>query len=132
MIGYGATLWRSSDNVIYRQITGLIEVSPPELSRAIIDNTEPESEFPSYLVGQKKYGDVTIKIDAESAHRNFIIQDYTNGNLIYYRLDYGENFRVYFTGYVTSVKDDTPISSRITRSATISISGTPTFEDMRG
>lgn len=126
MSGYGTKFWRSVDGVTFYQVTGLIEVSPPDFSRTPVDNTEPGAEYPEKKAGAKKVGDVSASFKAEgNPHIAEFYNDLNSDAARYYRIDYGEEFTVSFSGFVTKVKDDNPTSGRITRQVTISITGTP-------
>lgn len=130
MSSYGATFWRSIDGIAYHQILGLIDISPPDLSRKTVDDTEPESEYPTKKPGMRKAGDVSLTLKAEeNPHISEMIDDYEADSPRFYRIDYGVGFSVGFSGFVISVGDDAPKSSRITRKITISLTGTPTLNN---
>lgn len=132
MIAYGTTFWRSTDGITYTQVIGVFDIAPPDLSRSVVDCTEPESEFSQCKPGQKKAGEVNVKLDAESPHAALMIDDYNSDSIVHYRIDYGENFRVNFSGYVISIKEDHSKGSKLYRNVSISISGKPSFLTMRG
>lgn len=130
MSAYGATFWRSLDGVAFYQVTGLIDLTPPDLSRSTVDNTEPESEYEEKKAGSKKAGDVSARFVAEgNPHVAVFVDDFESDDPRWYRIDYGPNLSVIFSGFVTKVADDAPVSNRITRQITISITGTPVLNN---
>lgn len=130
MSAYGTTFWRSLDGVSFYQVAGLIDVTPPDLSRTTVDNTEPESDYEEKKAGARKIGDVSARFKAEgNPHVAVFVDDFESDAPRWYRIDYGPSLSVIFSGFVTKVADDAPVSNRITRQITISITGTPVLNN---
>lgn len=130
MSAYGTTFWRSLDGVSFYQVNGLIDVTPPDLSRATVDNTEPESDYEEKKSGTRKIGDVSARFSAEgNPHIAAFFDDFDSDDPRWYRIDYGPGLSVIFSGFVTKIADDAPIANRITRQITISITGTPVLNN---
>jgi len=130
MSAYGATFWRSLDGVSFHQVSGLIDITPPDLSRGTVDNTEPGADYEEKKAGSRKIGDVNARFSVENnPHVAAFMDDFESDTPRWYRVDYGRNLSVTFRGFVTKVADDAPIANRITRQITISITGTPVLNN---
>jgi len=131
-IGYGSTLSIASNTIGY--ITG---ITPPEYSRDSIDTTDMDSAdgFRQFLPGLVDAGEVSFEFDFDAS-----VSDSSNINKIRENIEAGPNVEavaciitfpdgetVSFNGFVTGFRTDAPLEDKMTGSATIKVSGKPTW-----
>lgn len=130
MSAYGATFWRSVDGLSFHQVRGVVDLTPPDISRTTVDNSEPETDYEEKKAGVRKIGDISGRFSVEgNPDVAVFMDDFESDTARWYRIDYGDQLSVTVQGFVTKCTDDAPISSRITRQITISITGTPVLNN---
>ena len=129
--GYGTALKLSST-----EVANLTSISGPSFEADTIDVTAHDSAddyYRDYIVGLLDAGEISIEgnFDANGAtHKNAsggLLYEFEQRNAGAWSIVFPDTTSLAFTGYVTSFEADMPFDDKITFSATLKITGKPTW-----
>lgn len=132
MHGYGTKFYRSTDNTTFTQVSGLIDVETPEISRetyesTLMDNSDSANGWKKFKGALLDAGELslTLEWDAADSGQVALRTDLETDLARYYRVEYpgGETFS--FEAILTAFGQATPIADRITRTCKFKLSGEP-------
>lgn len=132
---YGITFATSSDGSTYTSLGELTDITPPSITKDVIETTNHGSSgTKTYIGGLVDFGEasVTINYDPDGAD-DTAVRDLakTSGDSAtqYFKITYadaGTNTEIW-QGLVTSFEQETPIDGQLSATFTIKVSGAITY-----
>lgn len=130
MNGYGTKFYRSTDNVTFTQISGLIDLEPPEITRetyetTLIDNSDSANGYKTFAGALRDAGELSLNLawDPDATGQQDLESDLSTDSARYYRVLYSEGTTITFCAVLTGFGQAVPINDRITRSCKFKLSG---------
>ena len=133
MYGYGTTFSRSTDNSVFTQVAGLIDLEPPEVTRetyekTLMDNSDSANGYKTFAGALRDSGElsITLEWDADDSGQTALAGDLDTDAARYYRVTYPGSETATFEAVLTSWGQAVPIGDRITRTCKFKLSGSIT------
>lgn len=126
--------WVGSGSVSYTEIAELREITPPALTRNIIDVTTQNEDDDAAVVGIRRHGDLTFDMNfvpnnATHDHLTGLQKKWFDGSRNIYRIRFPPvapqtvGSAWVFSGYVSSFAPSAPLDDRLSAAVTIRPTG---------
>lgn len=128
--GYGTTFSRSTDNVTFTQVAGLVDIEPPEVTRdvqetTLMDNSDGANGTKTFQGGMRDTGEISLTLhwNPDDAGQQALKADLETDSARYYRITYPDNTTMSMRAVLSSWGQAVPIDNRITRTCKFKVSG---------
>ncbi len=114
--------------VNFVEIAELRDITPPGLTRNMIEMTTHNEEDDSYIVGIRRHGELTFNVNfvptnATHDHATGLQQAWFDGTRDIYRITYPDGSQWLFSGFVANFEPDAPVDDRLAADVTIRPTG---------
>lgn len=118
----------------FAAIAELRDISGPALSRNPIETTNHNDADENYVVGIRRYGEVTFTIGyipTEGSHDSSsgIINSWQDGDRDVFRITYPDGSEFVFSGYINNFAVNAPLDDGLTADVSIRTTGGMIFND---
>ena len=126
MIGAGTKFLRSDDGSVYAQVTKVLDLTPPGMTRGSSEKTylEATNNAKSYEPGMIDPGEmeVTLEFAKEDPAQVLLKADFNTKANFYYKVVYPDNTFHSFMGHITDWGMEVPKEETVTRKIKIKLS----------
>ena len=126
MIGAGTKLFRSDDGAVWAQISKVLDLTPPGMTRGSSEKSYLESvtNAKSYEPGMIDPGEMemTLEFDKADAAQAALKSDFTTQANFHYKLVYPDNTFHSFMGHITDWGMELPKEETVSRKVKIKLS----------
>ncbi len=112
----------------------LRNITPPPLSRNLIETTNQNEDWDAFVVGIKRRGEMTFQIGwvpnlASHGITAGLMESYDNGDLDVWRITFPDTSTWIFSGYVNNVGPSAPLDDGLVADVSIRPTGGMEFTD---
>ncbi len=112
----------------------LRNITPPPLTRNVIETTNQNEDIDAFVVGIKRRGEMTFQIGfvpnmASHGSSAGLIKAWNDGTLDIYRITFPDTSTWLFSGYVSNVGPSAPLDDGLVADVSIRPTGSMEFND---
>jgi hypothetical protein len=118
----------SGSSLAFVNISELLDLNPPEMTRKAIETTTHNESDDRIIVGIRRKGEVTFKInfnpnDTTHDETTGLQKKWKDGSRDIYKITYPDSSYLIFSGYVVGIKPSAPVDDKLTADITIKPTG---------
>ena len=115
-------------SVTFEEIAELRDITPPGLTRNMIEMTTHNEQDDSWIVGIRRHGELTFNVNfvpgnGTHDHLTGLQKAWFDGTRDIYRLTYPDGSAWLFSGFVANIEPDAPVDDRLGADVTIRPTG---------
>lgn len=117
----------------FTPIAELRDISGPALSRNPIETTNHNDSDENYVVGIRRYGEVTFTVgyipsNATHDSQTGLIESWQNGDRDIFQVEYPDGAKWIFSGFISNFGANAPLDDGLTADVTIRTTGGMIFD----
>jgi len=115
-------------SVSFTEIAELRDITPPGLTRNMIEMTTHNEADDAHVVGIRRHGELTFNVNfvptnATHDHSTGLQKAWFDGTRDIYRITYPDGSQWLFSGFVANFEPDAPVDDRLSADVTIRPTG---------